>query len=45
MSPAFLTWAVIGLIPLGLALRPLRPFSNRPDRAGGPRPDHQGPTR
>jgi hypothetical protein len=33
MSPAFLAWAVIGLIPLGLALRPLHRDSNRPDQA------------
>jgi hypothetical protein len=33
MSPAFLAWAVIGLIPLGLALRPLHRDRNRPDQA------------
>lgn len=33
MSPAFLAWSVIGLIPLGLALHPLRRDSNRPDPA------------
>jgi hypothetical protein len=44
MSPAFLAWAFIGLIPLGLAMRPMRRDSNRPDRTGGPRPDHRGST-
>jgi len=29
MSPAFLAWAVLGLVPLGLALRPLRRHASR----------------
>ena len=33
MSPAFLAWAAVGLIPLGLALRPLNRDRNRPDQA------------
>jgi hypothetical protein len=44
MSPAFLAWAVIGLIPLGLALRPLRRDSNRPDRTGISLTGHDGST-
>jgi hypothetical protein len=44
MSPAFLAWAVIGLIPLALALRPLRRDRNRPDRTCGSLPGHDGST-
>jgi len=29
MTPAFLAWAVLGLVPLGLALRPLRRHARR----------------